>query len=397
MSEQHLSELLERAAARVPVNAPPTSQLVAGADRRRRRRLLLTTASAAVAVVLAVVGTTLLTASGPADETDPPSVAEPTRIVAPAGMRLVAVGQAAIAVPVEWGTNRTRCGTPKRDTVVIDVSSIPLCLTLRPRGVESVELSQGNPRFDFKADDTTQVDGVAAQRQRTSCKGDQADFEVCAGTLYLPSMKVSFRAESSTSAATVDRILQRVRILPDAVGVPGFEDLNARLQGGAGAQYVKTLREAGLAVEMRTRAVRPIDPGYVLAAEPAPGTVMRPGDVVTVTVVAKPKGPADEVRVDINSRNKADEYRGLSDEQIRAGATIRLRVGDEIWAHATGKRAGTLAGKLDGSSLVVDGWKEGPNYPHSWRAVSPGGTRITLTINADGKPVVLGVVTVVVP
>lgn len=39
--------------------------------------------------------------------------------------------------------------------------------------------------------------------------------------------------------------------------------------------------------------------------------------------------------------------------------TIKLSVGDEIWAHATGKRVRTLAGKLDGSSLVVDGWKEG--------------------------------------
>ncbi len=64
MSEQHLSELLERAAARVPVDAPPTSHLVAGADRWCRRRLLVTTASAAVAVVLAFLGTAMLTAPG---------------------------------------------------------------------------------------------------------------------------------------------------------------------------------------------------------------------------------------------------------------------------------------------------------------------------------------------
>lgn len=83
-----------------------------------------------------------------------------------------------------------------------------------------------------------------------------------------------------------------------------------------------------------------------------------------------------------------------SDKQIRAAATIKLSVGDRIWAYADGKRAGTLAGELDGTSLMVHDWKEGPNYPHSWVAVSPGRTHVTLSIRADSKPVILGVVTV---
>ena len=71
-------------------------------------------------------------------------------------------------------------------------------------------------------------------------------------------------------------------------------------------------------------------------------------------------------------------------------------MGESIWVHAQGKRSSTIAGELDGTSLAVSDWKQGPNYPHSWEAVAPGRTKITLTITAAGKPVVLGVVTVVV-
>jgi hypothetical protein len=125
--------------------------------------------------------------------------------------------------------------------------------------------------------------------------------------------------------------------------------------------------------------------------------MVRAGTVVTVTVVAEPRGPADEVDVGINSVHWPEEvYHALTDAQIRAGATIRLEVGDHIWAYARGKRASTLAGELHGTSLAINDCKKCPNYPHSWIAVSRGETRITLTITADSKPVVLGTVTVLV-
>jgi hypothetical protein len=86
----------------------------------------------------------------------------------------------------------------------------------------------------------------------------------------------------------------------------------------------------------------------------------------------------------------------LDDSQIRAGATIKLFVGDHIWAYARGRRASTLAGELDGTSLAINACKKRPNYPRSWIAVSRGKTKITLTITAYGKPVVLSTVTVLV-
>jgi hypothetical protein len=69
MTEQNLTDLLERAAQRTPVGAPPTAQLLARYHRLRRRRTAVTTAAASVAVVAVVGGTALL--SGPGSRYDP--------------------------------------------------------------------------------------------------------------------------------------------------------------------------------------------------------------------------------------------------------------------------------------------------------------------------------------
>jgi hypothetical protein len=86
----------------------------------------------------------------------------------------VGLGHAAIAVPDDWGTNTMRCGAPMKDTVIIDVAIVPGCLAPAPTGVDSVEITQGEPLFDFTADDEFTVDGVRAQRQVTTCGADVA-------------------------------------------------------------------------------------------------------------------------------------------------------------------------------------------------------------------------------
>jgi hypothetical protein len=277
--------------------------------------------------------------------------------------------------------------------VVIDVGVVQTCAIARPGGVESVEITEGKPRFDFTADQSVTVDGVAAQRQETRCEPGFGGTQVCNGTVYIPSLGVSFRAESSTSAAHVGRILKQIRLVADQVGVPGYQTVAVNLQGDSGEKYLDALREGGFTGEVRTKKVPGVAAGYVLEVSPQPGTMLDPGAVVTVTVVAEPDGPADEVRVGMGA---GEGDKALDDAQIRAGATIEVAVGDRIWAYADGRRAGTLAGELNGSSLAVDDWKQGPNYPHSWEAVAPGRTTVTLSITADGKPVVLGTVAVIV-
>lgn len=400
MKERNVIELLESAAEQVPVGPPPVASMVRGARRSRLRRgmaVALTSVATAAAVAAVVLGTTVLggRSSGP----DRAPVAEgPTPSVAQQpGVRLVGLGQVAIAVPEEWGTNQTHCGVPQRDTVVIDVAAVQACLVGRETRVESVEVSSGKPRFDFEADEEVVVDGIAAERQATTCRRDVGRVRVCTGTVHIPSMEVWFRAESSTGAATVDEILSWIRHVPDRVGVPGHQEVAGMAQARSGAKYVEELRAVGLGVEVRTVKEPGLPAGLVRDASPAPGTMVEPGSVVTVTVVAEPEGPEDELTVGVNSSTAGgDDYVSRDDAQIRAGATIRLKVGDEIWAYAQGKRSGTLAGELQGDSLEISDWVEGPNHPHSWVATRPGRTTITLTITADGERVVLGTVTVLV-
>jgi hypothetical protein len=223
MTDPRLTELLDDLADRVTVGPPPLRDIRAGAARTRRRRRRLAGGAAAVAVAVVLGGTAVVTGSL-GDSRPRPAAPTPTGdsspVEAPPGTRLVGLGELAIAVPEAWGTNTLRCGTPQEDTVMVDVGVVATCRTDRPQGVESVELLSGDPRFDFEADREVEVDGVRAERQDTACESHDG-VDLCSGTLYFPGPRVSFRAESSTGAAAVDELLEQVRHLPGAVGVPG--------------------------------------------------------------------------------------------------------------------------------------------------------------------------------
>lgn len=393
MTEPTWAELLERAADRTAVGPPPLQTMRAAAARRRRRLALAATTLGAAAVVAVIGGTAVLTTPGvgPQEPSPPPASDGPAPL--PAGTRLVGLGTVAIVVPQEWGTNQTRCGTPQKDTVVINVGAVDSCAIARPEGVESVEVVQGEPRFDFRADSTVQIDGEEAQRQRTTCTRDTiGGVRVCSGTVYFPAHGALFRAESSTSPEEVDRILDQIRVDPERVGVPAFQPLAVNTQGRSGEKYAALLTEQGFDVQVHTRKITAGTPGYVLDASPTPGTMLAPGSSVTITVISEPDGPADEVSVRVDT-DSSEQFAG--DAQIRAGdTTLRLKVGERIWSYARGKRANTLAGELQGDALAIDDWTDGPNYPHAWVATAPGRTAIVLSIEADGERVELGKVSV---
>jgi hypothetical protein len=301
-------------------------------------------------------------------------------------------------VPEAWGTNRTRCGTPTKNTVVINVGAVEACATARPEGVESIELVQGEPRFDFTADTTISVDGQEAQRQRTTCTREAiGEVRVCSGTVYFADRETWFRAESSTGREEVDGILDQIRVVSDKVGVSAFQPLAVNAQGRSGEKYAARLAEQGFEVAVQTRRISAGKPGYVLDVSPAPGTMLPPGSTVTITVIAEPAGPADEVSVGVGTDSDDDREQFATDEQIRAGdTTLRLKPGERIWAYAQGKRANTLTGELQGEALAIDDWTDGPNYPHAWVATAPGRTTIVLSIEADGEQVELGSISVLV-
>ncbi|MDX6279933.1 MAG: hypothetical protein QOH03_1004, partial [Kribbellaceae bacterium] len=293
---------LERAGDRTTVGPPPIDAMRAGATRRKRRRPAVISFAAAVSVVAAVGGTAMLVAPGGASQKVPaatkgtnlpPSVSSssPTNGVE-AGIRLVGLGHVGITVPQSWGTNQARCGTPTSDTVLINEWFVQLCAIDRPAGVESVEVGDGEPgpvyRYGFKPDVRFEIDGVPAQRQRTTCEaGKPAGPLDCAGIVFLPSTGVWFRAESSTSAAEVDRILDRIVVLPSRVGVPEYAGSLSKDDGSSGQKYAGKLRALGLRVETVTAKSPNYTPGDLLKVEPFPGTMLPQGATVTITVVAK--------------------------------------------------------------------------------------------------------------
>lgn len=283
MNESKLTELLERAGQQTNVGPPPLDAIRAGATRRRRRRSVAVSIVAAATVAAAVGGTALLTTPG-TSPTEPPSPA------APAAMRLVGLGHAAIAVPRDWGTNQTHCGTPQKDTVILERDGL-LCAMPRPLRVESVDLGRGRPRmFDFTADETVEIDGVRAERQRTTCTEGRGSFNVrtCSGAVLIPSLDVWFWAQSSTNAEEVDRILDRIQVVPDRVGVPSLRSLSMPSPDTSGETYADALTSVGLAPKIQTRKLPGHLPGDILAVSPAPGTMLTPGATVTVTIVAQP-------------------------------------------------------------------------------------------------------------
>jgi hypothetical protein len=280
----HLESLLEHTAGRVPVGPPPTERLVREAARSRRSRVATL---ASVAAVLLIAGGLAGAAGLGGDEpgTTGPAAPATTSETAPPGTRLVGLGSAAIAVPDQWGTNDTRCGVPQRDTVVVDAGPVELCATARAADVDSVEITTGRARFDFTADRTLTVGDESAQRQVTTCSDEVDSLEVCVGTLRLPELGVSFRAESSTDAAAVDRLLEGVRVLDGQVGVPGWTAISDRAQERSGEAYVDLLRRQGFRV--RTLTLESDFPGgFVVGATPAPGTVVDVGSEVVVEVSA---------------------------------------------------------------------------------------------------------------
>jgi hypothetical protein len=207
--------------------------------------------------------------------------------IAPA-TRLVGFGHAAIAVPADWPTNKSSCGTPQRDTLLLDdPSEARFCLAYRPPGVESVAVYYGRPRADFHADVTLEIDGVRAERQRTSCSPSnypKANVRMCGSTVRIPSLDVWFRAESSTSAAEVDRMLSSIHIVANQAGVPSYWSAAVAPQGALWKNYAPRLAAAGLKAEYK-RVKSPSYPsGTILGVSPAPGTMLAVGSTVTVTL-----------------------------------------------------------------------------------------------------------------
>jgi hypothetical protein len=296
MNEQHLDALLHRAAARVDVGDAPLDALHASAARTHGRRTGLAVLGSIAAVLTVVVGAITLVPRFGSESPDRPVATtnpSPTPYAVPEGMRLVGIGHAAVAVPKDWSTNAVVCGGSSKDTVILDlglfVSSCPQ--VNRWPGIDSVMIRTGRSD-EFLDYDPVTIDGVPAFRSTTTC--DDSVVPRCGATLAIPSLSVTFIAESTTGASTVEEILDRVHVFPDLVAVPGFAHHNDAAgfdYGNAVAHetYIADLKEWGFDVKLRLRPyprfLNSPSRGLVLSVSPAVGTMVRPGTVVRVTAV----------------------------------------------------------------------------------------------------------------
>jgi hypothetical protein len=286
MTEQHLTDLLERLGDRVEVSSPPTAAMTRAADRTRRRRTAWVVGSAAAAVAVVAAGTQVV-GDGLTDSRDSAPSSPAARPV-PEGMRLVGIGHAAIAVPEEWERNHLGCGTPTADTFILDVSVTPACLIPRPAGVDAVWLSWSDRNRGFSRGEDIEIDGVPAKRTSTNCSPgrNEQGIVTCTASVYVPSAGVGFQASSSTNRERVDELLDEVRILDGKVGVPPYNSLTWDMPF---KDYARHLREFGLEPVRVERRIQGPAAGMVIEASPGSGTVLPEGSAVRVFVQA-PKG-----------------------------------------------------------------------------------------------------------
>jgi len=404
MTDHDLPDLLDRLADRHPVGPPPTSVMVTTASRARRRRTSVTVLAAAAAVAaVAVVGAQLQRPSSaprlPAG-TDAPA---PSDVVVPHDFVLVGAGRVGILVPESWATNALRCGTPVRDTVVVDQGVVETCLFLSETVHDSVWIHE-RVELDDGGDPVT-IGGLEARRYAARCETDVIDnlnpsgtITSCSGAVKFPDQTVTFVARSAT-AEGVDAILDRIVALgPDQVAVPGTSRIlyDRDTQERSGQLYVERLQALGLRAEVVRQPQPGIEPDFILDVSPGPGAVLQEGDTVRVTVVAPPAGPAEEILVGMTTLHGESDYGEVTDEELRSGTTVHLSVGDGIWAYSKAEKGPRLVAEIRGTSLVDNSQPGGPNQGRTWKAVEPGATEITLSVVVDGRSYQIGTVTVVV-
>lgn len=292
MNPTELEELLHLTADSHDVGAPTLGRLIEQGSARRRRRRLASVGVAGLATVLAISAAFALwpaddharrSATGPTSSA--PSGDEPP-LDAPAGTRLVGLDGVAVAVPANWATQDTRCGSAQSDTIVFDEGSRD-CLALPPRPVSELHLSTVDSVFvpDWAhGGDETSVDGVQAYvahrpvyRCPYSGPGYDSRCEGVGAALIVPSRQVVLWV-LSPDQRTVDEVLGSARLIPGGFTAVPYVPLPDHTHAGE-----QLLADAGLdATVVDTPAAMSLSPPWVTMS-PSSGSVVRDGTVVQLS------------------------------------------------------------------------------------------------------------------
>lgn len=326
----------------------------------------------------------------------------------PEGHRLVGHGRLGLAVPEEWATDATYCGTPVEDTVVDPQGGICMALIWPPPAdVTSVELGSGGDAVGERRADAI----PALQREPTECRVDDTAIPPvdpstgkrrlvhCSATVTDGSGSAitvsSTIADPAVAEAEVDRLADAVFLLDDdeAVVPSRFEGDGMTFGDDDMTHYRERLEAAGLEVDVVEVRRLPATAGRFVAVEPAVSTVLPRGATVRLEVEAPPETFVDGIRLGGNhTGHLGGGNKALGDGQIRAGATISLAVGESFWVFAEpvvwsqqqvdgGAASTTASGRiLSGTSLERVNEDRGVAQ---WAAIRPGTSTVVMTVVDD--------------
>lgn len=379
--------------------APTRQMLDRGSEHRRRRTRGI--AAGGVALALAIgTGAWVLRPSSPITEpvvATGPSEPAPARV--PTGFRLHGLLGVGVVVPEGWGDGATLCnGVPERNTFAINHGWACAMASQYPANTRMVTLGTQRPLDTGSASTrslgewTGELSPVICTEQDWPGAGDVVTL--CSQTWFIEGVAVEVTSSRANARADLAQMLSWVRALPEgATGLPSWQQAMSSGQEKSGERFRRRLAARGLDVEVRRVLHRGLGGGYLQDMHPAAGNVVRAGDRVTLEVTAEPTGPADEISIDVNTESTREGV-AVTDEQLRAGHTLTVEVGEDLWGYGTGRWSNTLQGTVTSGAEVLEASTWSQNLGRSWRAVRSGTAEVEFWIMARGRKVVLGHLTV---
>ncbi len=275
---------MERALTPTPEAITAVQRAVASRQRTRLVILGLATLAVAAGVTSAAIGLSGALEPGPNSSvllTEPGQAGTTVHEAptAPDGMRFVGVDNLVVAVPAHWSTNDVHCGQPLSDTVYYHSDGQRACLVPGEQHPATLAIAKVSSAFGEAvmqdAHPTGELGGMAIWKTDVTTVDDNDLFQQAVG---VPDLNVLFVA-TAPSRSAVEAIVESLRLLPDGYITVPFDPYWRQ-------DLATTLREAGLHVQV-TKVERPeLSGGTLVALRPPPGSVIRVGDSVTLTLAA---------------------------------------------------------------------------------------------------------------
>lgn len=378
MSDENLTDLLERAGDVVSVGPVPLLAVHNALARRRRQRAFIAVLASAAAVA-AVIGGTI--AVVPSANNSPDAAAKPPT-------RLFGLGHVAVEVPRSWPVNDIKCSAPQHDTIAFGGGG-PSCVIPRPVNTEMITLE----RYDGEAQLSGSTKWIVDDHEvyaALKCLVNRSKGRVqCTARIVFAAEHVLVTLSSSTSRAKLLEMVNWIKVLPDRVAVP---DPGVSIDPLSGLVYESLLENEGFRVK-RVADYNGTGPtGLVTGVNPAPGTVLKPGSLVSFSVVSRRRNPDVKAVFTLRVHNPEDPTLTYPNHQILTGSTIKVALGGRLRLFIRGEQRLLVSADTDRAYLApvpVGAFPRGVTG-FAWMPVRVGRTTLTLYMVVNGEQVSVG-------